>query len=117
LPDGRRRPMYLHQLLMQPPDGMQVDHRNLNGLDCQRNNMRVCTLGQNLSNRLPRTDNKCGFKGVYWFSRDSCWKAEICSNSKTRHLGYFRNIEDAARAYDSAARRLHGDFARTNFVE
>jgi len=55
------------------------------------------------------------FKGVSWFKRDKCWRSWINKNKKQIHLGYFKDEISAALAYDEAARKYHGEFARTNF--
>jgi hypothetical protein len=64
-----------------------------------------------------RAGSTSGFKGVTWFKRDSKWMAQIGINGKNRYLGYYETAEQAARAYDIAARELHGEFATLNFPQ
>lgn len=108
---GKWTSQRLHQFLTGFP---RTDHRNGNGLDNRRANLREATQGQNVYNQI-RTRGSSGFKGVTWWKRDGCWKAQISSNGRNRHLGYFRTAEAAAHAYDEAARELHGEFATLNF--
>lgn len=107
---------YLHRLLMQPNEGLTVDHINGDGLDNRRGNLRVCTQGQNQCNQQKqKRPTSSRFKGVYWWSHRSIWAAHIKHNRKRICLGYFKSEEDAARAYDAAAGRLFGEFANLNF--
>lgn len=111
-----RRHVGMHHLLMLAGPGEQIDHRNGNGLDNQRGNLRLCSPQQNQANARIRVDNTSGFKGVRWNrSRPSKWRAVIRRNGAPCHLGYFTDPIDAARAYDTAARELFGEFARVNF--
>lgn len=106
----------LHRLIMDAPDGVEVDHKDGNGLNCQRANLRLATRSQNQWNRGKQANNTSGYKGVYWHKQRDKWHAQIAVNGKRVHLGYFATAEAAAAAYDNAARELHGAFARTNGV-
>lgn len=101
----------LHRLIMRAKKGMDVDHINGDGLDNQRCNLRIATRTQNLANMKPRHGK---FKGVSFDKRRWSWKSYISVNNSYVHLGCFATAEGAARAYDAAAVKLHGDFARTN---
>lgn len=114
-PDGKMRLVYLHTFLLHSGDGLTVDHRNGDGLDNQRQNLRECRHGQNMRNRRRHRNNTSGFKGVVRQGRG--WGAKIMCERRDYWLGSFGTAEEAARAYDEAARRLHGEFARTNFPE
>lgn len=98
------------------PSSEGVDHKNGNGLDCRRDNLRLATPLQNTHNR-----RKLGrlvtsrFKGVYWDGEHRKWRVTITCRQHRRHLGRFTDEHDAALAYDAAALRLHGAFARLNF--
>ena len=114
--DSQQKIVYLHRLIMEPPDGMVVDHRNGNGLDCRRSNMRVCTHQENMRNRR-KTCGLSQFKGVSRHKWTGRWCADVNVDDKTIHLGLFDSEENAARAYDEAAQKHHGDFARLNFPD
>lgn len=95
--------------------GMDVDHINGDGLDNRRANLRVVTHAENLRNRGKQANNKSGYKGVHWHSRKERWVASIRAEGKNKWLGSFKSPQEAALAYDRAARLYHGEFAVTNF--
>jgi len=100
----------LHRLIMNPPDGMVVDHRNGDPLDNRRENLRVCEIKGNARNRRPNTGYK--YKGVRF--TDGKWLARITVNATKLHLGYFASEEEAASAYNAAALHYYGEFAWLN---
>ncbi|HLK61573.1 MAG TPA: AP2 domain-containing protein [Chthonomonadaceae bacterium] len=112
---GKRTSLYMHRLIMQPQADQQVDHINGNGLDNRRSNLRVCSLQQNLRNTGNQAGSTSCYKGVYWKKSVGRWVARISVEGKQRHLGYFRDEEEAACAYDRAARIAYGEYARLNF--
>lgn len=92
-----------------------TDHKNGNGLDNQRENLRAATYTQNLMNQRVRSDSTTGYRGV---TREAHgWRAVVKANGVRKHLGYFSTPELAARAYDAAAVEMHGEFARLNFPD
>jgi hypothetical protein len=102
------------KFLVDRPAGMEIDHVNGNGLDNRRSNLRICTSTENRRNRRkPRAPGASRFKGVR--PRNEKWRAEIKINGEHRCLGTYASEEDAAKAYDAAARELHGEFACLNF--
>ena len=106
--------LQMHRVIMNNPYGMMVDHKNMDGLDNRKKNLRVCSQSQNAQNSSKRIDNTSGIKGVSWATRDNRWKAQIRVNGKRIHLGYFISKHEAARAYCIAAKNYHGEFARTS---
>ena len=110
---GKTCPVLLHRYLLGEPT-QKIDHRDGNGLNNRRENLRKATSAENGRNSIKRTQSSSKFKGVS-LHRNQHWYASIRVNYKTIHLGRFNTEEEAARAYDEAARRLHGEFARVNF--
>lgn len=112
-----RKTVLMHRAIAGPSNDKETDHQDGNGLNNVRSNLRVCSKAENLRNqRLPR-NNSSGFKGVSWKQKNQKWVANISSDGKKIHLGYFESPKEAALAYDFAARKMFGDFARTNFKD
>lgn len=104
----------MHRLLFMGHRGLEVDHVDMNGLNNQKSNLRLCTHRQNCLNQREAKSNKSGFKGVSWKKKNQKWVAQIKVRDKVLHLGLFSRAEDAARMYDVAAVKYHGSFAATN---
>lgn len=109
---GEKQNVLLHRLIINPPDGAQVDHKSGDGLDNRRANLRVATTSQNGCNQRIRSDNASGFKGVTFNKARGKWHARIQLNGKQRHLGSFANLNDAAAAYAEGSVNVHGEFGR-----
>ena len=109
---GVRTILAMHKLVAQPRYGFLVDHINGNGLDNRRENLRLATRIQNAHNRRPNRRSKSGFKGVSLAGRN--WRAQIVAHGQRHDLGSFGNTYAAARAYNAAAQKYHGEFAWLN---
>jgi hypothetical protein len=107
---GRR----MHRLIMGALPGMQVDHKDGDGLNNTRTNLRIADSRQNQGNRRKQS-GASRFKGVCRTTRGVPWRAVIKENGVQKHLGSYRTEEEAAIAYDDAARRVFGAFAAVNF--
>jgi hypothetical protein len=115
-PRPSKRILRLHREVLGVTDPrVYVDHGNSDGLDCRRSNLRAATNTQNQHNRVLARSNTSGFKGVSLLRQTGKWQAAIKANGRKLYLGQFARPEDAARAYDDAARANHGEFARLNF--
>lgn len=106
------RRLALHVLILSPAAGFLVDHRDGNGLNCRRYNLRPATPAQNMHNTTMWVNNKSGVRGVRWHKDNKRWQAAISINGKPKYLGSFVDIKDAEAAYLAAARSLHGEFFR-----
>lgn len=106
----------MHRQVMGEPEGFEVDHKDNNGLNNQKSNLRVATHWQNLANRALQKNNTSGYRGVSWSRQNKKWFAQIYVNSKTISLGFYDDKIDAAKAYNKAAIERYGEFARLNPV-
>lgn len=106
---------YMHRVIMNCPEGMQVDHINGNKKDNRRSNLRICSASQNMANRSKPSNNTSGYKGVGWRKSRCKWIASIRVNSNLYHLGSFDCKHQAALTYDIAAKKYFGEFADLNF--
>jgi hypothetical protein len=109
----------LHRLILGTDSGLDTDHRDGNPLNNRRNNLRPATHAQNMANKAAHRNNKSGLKGVHRApigkGGGRPWRATIQANKQRHFLGTFATAEQAARAYDEAARKHHGEFGRPNF--
>ena len=99
----------MHRMLVDASPGQEVDHKDNDGLNNRRRNLRPCAHRENMANQVVTRRNKLGVKGVV--ARCGKFVASIEVNRKTIHLGTFNTLEEAAAAYRGAARLLHGEFA------
>jgi hypothetical protein len=105
----------MHREILNAPKGMVVDHKDGNGLNNRKRNLRLCTPTQNLLNRRPTLGSSSKYKGVCRDKSRRRWLARIGFNNKDIHLGRFDNEIEAAKAYDRMAKKLFGEFAYLNF--
>ena len=111
---GTRRQIIMHRVITEAASHLLVDHRNHNGLDNRRSNLRICTKAENVRNQLPHGVSS-RYKGVSWSKSHKKYAATIRCNKKSFHLGYFADEIEAAKAYDKKAKELFGEFAYLNF--
>lgn len=89
-----------------------VDHVDLNGLNCTRNNLRLATITQNAANAHLYSTNTSGYRGVSFNRTQNKWQAKIRIDGKLKHLGVFDTCEEAYEVYKAKAISLWGEFAR-----
>jgi hypothetical protein len=105
---------YFHRKIMNPGKN-HIDHIDSNGLNNRKSNLRPCSRSKNMQNSKKPKNNKSGYKGVHWCKEHKSWRAKIMVDGKAIYIGSFKNKEDAALAYDVAAKKYHGEFANLNF--
>jgi len=104
---------YAHQIafaIMKDYIPYFIDHKDENKVNNKWDNLREATRSKNGCNKGKRTDNKSGFKGVYWSKRSQRWIMEI-SLLGVRYSSSHTSKEDAYNAYCEIAEKLHGEFA------
>jgi hypothetical protein len=111
--NGRRKHIFMHRVIADTPEGAETDHRNGNGLDNRRSNLRHADRMRNMWNRAPNRSGSSRHKGVYWHAQHRKWCASIQAGKRRRHLGLFQSEEAAAAAYAHAAAETFGEFNRS----
>ena len=106
----------MHTILMNPEPGFEVDHIDGNGLNNTRTNLRVVRQGQNAKNRRKVKPGTSVFKGVSWKPSAGKWVSRIMVDKRPIFIGYFSDEVAAAVAYNEAALKYHGEFARLNLT-
>jgi len=119
--NGKKTTYRMHRFVMQlhghSIESKLIDHKDLNGLNNQKENIRICSHSQNGQNtKKCRVNKTAQYKGVCFKTGESKYYSTIHLNSKNIHLGSFDNEEDAARAYNNKAIELYGDFACLNII-
>ena len=102
----------IHRLIL--PNSAIIDHKDFNGLNNRRNNLRECTHSQNQANTIARKTNSCGVKGVHKRASSGKWIAQCHTGGKQTHIGCFETMKDASNAYEAFAKKIHGDFYYKN---
>lgn len=120
LPDGSKTIILMHRIIMGVVKGQYVDHRDRDGLNNRRINLRIVTNRQNAMNMRPGARHRSSrFKGVSFRQPEAKarpWLSQIKVNGRNRKLGNFETEEQAARAYDVGAHLYYGEFACTNVM-
>lgn len=110
--EGQKR-ILMHRVILNTPPEKFCDHKNHNTLDNQEHNLRNSTRSQNAMNKGKQSNNTSGYKGVFFNGHK--WYARIGAGEKYIYLKTWNTPEEAARAYDEAAKMYHGEFAFLNF--
>ncbi len=114
-----KRRLYMHnEVLKVVKEGNIIDHKDLNSLNNQKSNLRECSIAKNNKNKGVYKNKKSKYMGVYLGykgKKGQVFIAQITNDNKHFYLGSFLNEIEAAKAYDKACIRHHGEFAKTNF--
>ena len=114
---GRNKRVWMHRLVYKVRDDFDVDHKDMNGLNNQKCNLREACKSEQNRKKKRQKNNTSGYKGVSYFIHSKRYQARIQTNRKSVFLGEFSCPIEAAKAYDKAAIKYHGDFARLNFED
>ena len=100
----------MHRLLMNAPKGKVVDHIYHCTNDNRKSQLRICSYSENAMNKA-KSNSSSGITGVYWYSREEKWSAEIGINGKSIRLGLFNDKDEAIKARKMAEQKYYGDYA------
>jgi hypothetical protein len=107
-----RKRVWMHRVITNAPEGMEVDHRDGNGLNNRRGNLRICTKSQNMHNTPKRKDGKNKYRGVHFRSDIGKYEARISVDKSRYYLGVYDTAEDAAEVYNKVSKKYLGEFRR-----
>ena len=107
----------MHRQIMGDNDPRVVDHVNGNGIDNRQANLRWGTVRENGQNKTLARRSKSGYKGVYYCEQLGNWGARIVNQGKLILLGHYPDKHEAAEAYNRAALKYFGEFAKLNVIE
>lgn len=114
--DGKIKNIKLHRFVMNFPD-FDLDHKDNDGLNCMKLNLRPCNDSQNQMNRRTKSEFSSIYRGVSFSKDRNRWMSLIGYKKKMKYIGSFKVETEAAKAYDTKAKELFGEFARLNFPE
>lgn len=105
----------MHRMIMKYPK-LGIDHIDGDTFNNQKSNFRICTQAQNTCNKAIQSNNKSGFKGVYFCNKLKKFRAGISINQHSKYLGTFDTSMEAAKAYNKSALENYGEFAKLNLI-
>lgn len=102
----------MHRFILRLTDrSIDCDHKDHNGINNRRKNLRICTQSQNNANARVRHSSVSGFKGVTWEANRKRWRACATIDGKRKHIGYYVDKCEASKAYAVVAREMFGEFS------
>ncbi len=104
----------MHRVILCAANGQIVDHKDGDRLNNARRNLRICSVAQNNMNSAKPKNSRSRFKGLSWDSKRRFWRVKVQCDGKTHEIGQFTDELEAAKAYNVAALRIQGEFARVN---
>lgn len=103
----------MHRLIMGITDRrILIDHKDHDGLNNRRSNLRIVTLAQNAQNSRVSKNTSSKYRGVWWNKEKNKWSVQV----NRKHVGHFKTEDEAGLAYNKKATELYGEFASLNFV-
>ena len=114
-PETKRcKPIFLHQFIMKA-NGKIVDHKNNDGLDNRKSNLRMATDKNNSTNRRSKNkNNTSGYRNVSWSERYGKWIVQMQVNKKNTILGKFDDVHEAGKFAEEMRQKYYGEYAGKN---
>ena len=117
-PGGKKRTkIQMHIAILGKIEGFEIDHKDGNGLNNRRENLRHVTHTQNTQNKAPYKKTSSRYKGVSWNKWANKWVSTIVIDGKYYYLGYYKSERDAAWVYNVWAESFFGEYTRLNVLE
>jgi hypothetical protein len=113
---GKTKTILMHRELLGYEGTLLIDHRDHNTLNNKKDNLRICTTSQNTMNMIRTKKESSIYKGVFYDKERNKWQTNIMRNYKKIFIGRYGKEKDAAKAYNKAAIKYHGEFACLNEV-
>ena len=104
----------MHRYIMKPPDSMQIDHIDGDGLNNQKSNLRIANQTQQNANQKKSKNKTSRYKGVH-ISKGK-YRAQITVYGNVIRLGYYEDEREAAIVYNNAAKKYFGEYAKLNDI-
>jgi len=112
--NGKSHKIRMHREIMNVQKGFEIDHKDRNGWNNQKSNLRICTKEENNRNRGLQKNNKSGVPGVWWRKEMKKWRVFIRSHGKLIHLGHFDSKDEAIKVRLEATKKHHKEYAYNN---
>lgn len=117
LKSGEKRTIKMHRIILDLKESEIADHKNHDGLDNRRENLRMCSLSQNAYNKRIQRNNSSGYVGVHWMEKIKKYEAYFWINKKKHKVGYFKDLEEAVFERNKAVKTHHGEFANIQEIK
>lgn len=111
----RKGHIAMHRIIINAPDGMEVDHRDGNRLNNQKVNLRICTRKQNLHNQKTAKNNKSGYRGISYRNKDQVWVASLACDGKI-YSRWCKTKQKAIETWNMLAKKYYGEFAYQHMI-
>jgi hypothetical protein len=113
----KKKGILMHRFIMKAVKGIEIDHIDGNTFNNQRKNLRFCNRSDNMKNRIKQSNSTSPYKGVGFRKDTQKWFSRISIDGVATRLGQFLNAKEAAHAYNKAAKKYYGKFAKLNLVD
>lgn len=114
--DKKRKIIYMHRVINKTPDGLETDHINGDYFDNRKENLRSVTQSQNQRNTSSHKESSSKYKGVSLKKGRNKWEVRIKTSGIYKYIGLFEDETTAAKAYNEAAIKYFGEFAKINRI-
>jgi hypothetical protein len=112
-----RTTIHMHQVVSKVSNNVQIDHRDTNGLNNQKYNLRVVNHRQNQYNTDKPRHNTSGYKGISWDKFRNNYRVYLTVKGKFKNIGNTKSLQTATKMYNKAATQHYGEFAKLHIYK